>query len=144
MNKLRVIIADDERPAREFLKSVLRDFENVEIVGEAENGENAVRLYAETNPDVVVMDVSMPGIGGLAALERLLAGRTTIIIAHRLSSARRADRIVLLDGGKVAEQGSHDELLARRGTYARLWESHGTSVASLDPELLAAASGGRG
>lgn len=71
----------------------------------------------------------------------LLAGRTAIIIAHRLSSARRADRIVLLDGGRILEQGSHDELIARRGTYSRLWESFGAAPGILEPELLAAVSG---
>jgi ABC-type multidrug transport system fused ATPase/permease subunit len=55
-----------------------------------------------------------------AALDQATAGRTTLVIAHRLSTIRHADRIVVLDGGRVAEIGSHDELLAAGGTYARL------------------------
>lgn len=74
-------------------------------------------------------------------VEEILAGKTTILIAHRLSSARRADRIVLLDGGVVVEQGSHAELLARGGRYARLWESHGSAAGALEPDVFAAAAG---
>jgi subfamily B ATP-binding cassette protein MsbA len=58
-----------------------------------------------------------------SALDRLLPGRTTLIVAHRLSTIRRANKIFYIEGGRVAETGSHDDLLAKGGRYAALYEA---------------------
>ena len=57
-----------------------------------------------------------------AATEELTKGRTSVLVAHRLSTIRDADRILCLDAGEIVEQGSHDELLAAKGAYHRLFE----------------------
>jgi len=54
-------------------------------------------------------------------IERLMAGRTVVMVAHRMRTVRRADRIVFLDGGRIVEEGGHDELLHRGGRYADFW-----------------------
>src|SRR5690606_717571 len=57
-----------------------------------------------------------------ASLERLMKGRTTLVIAHRLSTVQKADKIVVLDAGRIVEQGRHEELLERGGLYAALYQ----------------------
>jgi subfamily B ATP-binding cassette protein MsbA len=65
------------------------------------------------------------------ALERLMENRTTVVIAHRLSTVRRADRIIVIVDGRIAEQGTHDQLLAQGGEYSRLHELQFLSSAEL-------------
>ncbi|NQD38237.1 ABC transporter ATP-binding protein [Permianibacter sp. IMCC34836] len=79
------------------------------------------------NPPVLVLDEATSAVDNEteAAIQRSLdvvsKGRTTIVIAHRLSTVRQADRIYLLEQGRIVEAGSHDELLAHNGGYAALW-----------------------
>ena len=58
-----------------------------------------------------------------AAFGRMMKGRTSFVIAHRLSTIRQADKIIVMDQGHVVEHGTHEELLARKGAYAKLYDS---------------------
>lgn len=62
------------------------------------------------------------------ALDNLVRGRTTIAIAHRLSTLRKADRLVVMDRGRIVEIGQHEELIERRGAYFRLYEAQARQV----------------
>jgi ATP-binding cassette subfamily B protein len=81
------------------------------------------------DPAILLLDeaTSNLDLGTEAKVNRAMGvvstGRTTILIAHRLQTARRADRILVLDAGQVVESGSHDELVAADGRYARMWEA---------------------
>jgi two-component system LytT family response regulator len=78
--KLRVVIADDERPARSFLAAMLRNFEDVEIVGEATDGAEAVEMIEREKPELALLDLQMPELDGLGVV-RLLRKTSTPLVA---------------------------------------------------------------
>ena len=91
---------------------------------------------AVVRPDVLILDEATSSVDALTevriskALSKLALGRTTVSIAHRLSTAARAERVILLEQGKILEDGSHRQLLAANGRYAKQYETWVTSTQS--------------
>ncbi len=87
----------------------------------------AITRMVLTNPSVVILDEATSALdttteGNIhSALQQFLAGRTTIIIAHRLSAVKQADRVLVFEDGRIVEQGRHDELIANNGLYSSLY-----------------------
>ncbi|SFR10775.1 ATP-binding cassette, subfamily B [Lentzea waywayandensis] len=88
------------------------------------------------NPDLLLLDEATAALDPatesavLAASDHLAGARTTFVVAHRLATAAKADRIVVLAGGRIIEQGTHADLLTANGTYARLWRHGDTPEAA--------------
>ncbi|MGH8727289.1 MAG: response regulator [Burkholderiales bacterium] len=86
MSPTRVMLVDDHAVVRMGFRLLLQNTSDIEVIAEAESGEEACKLYAEKRPDVVVMDLSMPGIGGMEALNRIRAknpdARILVLSAH--------------------------------------------------------------
>jgi len=91
---------------------------------------------AVVRPDVLILDEATSSVDASTevrisrALRKLALGRTTVSIAHRLSTAARAERVILLENGRIIEDGSHDQLIAKNGRYARQYESWVSSTQS--------------
>ncbi|MEB3326730.1 MAG: ABC transporter ATP-binding protein [Synechococcus sp.] len=115
-----------------FIEALPRGFDT--LVGERgqrlSGGQRQLIALARAilrNPPVLILDEATAAVDNETeaaiqrSLETITAGRTTLVIAHRLSTVRHADRIVVMDRGRIIESGHHEQLIARSGAYANLW-----------------------
>jgi len=118
---VRVVVVDDQRPFRVAAAAVLRRTPGFELVGEAATGEEALTLADELQPDLVLMDINMPGIGAIAATRALaLAGREGGPVVFLCSTYERNDLSVDAQDSGAAAYLDKDELAG--DLIARLWE----------------------
>lgn len=91
MSKLRVLVVDDSRMARSLLRAILEDTPDIEVVGEAEDGRQALELASQLRPDLITMDLEMPVMDGLQAIEEIMCTRAVpILVLSSVSDAQRA------------------------------------------------------
>ena len=135
----QIIAAARAAHAHEFILRLAQGYDS--MVGERGQGLSggerqriSIARALLIDPRILIMDEATSSVDSETekeiqkALDNLVQGRTTIAIAHRLSTLHRADRLVVMDRGVVVEQGSHDELMAREGAYFRLYEAQARNV----------------
>ena len=108
-DRIRVLVCDDVGMLRELIRYELEEDEGVVVVGEAENGLDGVRLVEELHPDVVVLDLAMPGIDGLEAISLMRAAEPPpIILVHSgFDAATMRERVLALGAERYLEKGGN-------------------------------------
>jgi DNA-binding NarL/FixJ family response regulator len=148
MSKLRVLLADDHRMVREGLSGLIANEADMEVVGEAANGADALQQAVELRPDVVVMDIAMPGLNGLEATRRIKQAAPEIkVIALTVYEHQTYVRELLgagADGYLLKRAAAHELIASLRAVRAGAVPIDPRVLAKLLPEAAAGAGKGAG
>jgi DNA-binding NarL/FixJ family response regulator len=108
-DRIRVLVCDDVAMLRELIRYELEEDEGVVVVGEADNGLDSVRLAEELSPDVVVLDLAMPGIDGLEAITRMrvLPDPPIILVHSGFDADTMRERVLALGAERYLEKGGN-------------------------------------
>ncbi|MBS4095306.1 MAG: chemotaxis-specific protein-glutamate methyltransferase CheB [Sulfuricella sp.] len=113
MEKIRVVLTDDSGVARSLLRSFLESDADIEVVGEAHNGEEAVRLARELRPNLITMDLEMPVMGGMQAIEEIMASKAVpILVVSSVADAQNAYEAVARGALEVIAKPEYDQDIA--------------------------------
>jgi len=127
----RILLADDHEFVRKGLRTVIQDRDDWEICGEAENGREAVAMAAELEPDIVVLDISMPELNGLDAARQILSEHPdTGVLIDEVSEGTSADHAGL-QGGDVILQWGDTEITGMRALFESLQKHEPGDVVQL-------------
>jgi subfamily B ATP-binding cassette protein MsbA len=143
-SRAEIVAAARRAHAHEFVEQLAQGYDTL-------IGDNGVRLSGGQrqrlaiarallkDPPILILDEATSALDSESerlvqeAMEELMVGRTVFVIAHRLSTVQRADRIIVLDGGRIVESGTHAELLQRGGIYRRLYDLQFADTADAQP-----------
>ena len=121
MSQVNVMLVDDHAVVRMGFKMLLESASDIKVVAEAENGEHAIQSYVTHRPDVVVMDITMPGIGGMEAIERILAkdSAAKILVLSAHEDSVHPKRVLNLGAmGYLTKRSAAEELIKAIRTIA--------------------------
>lgn len=130
----QIELASRKAHAEEFIKELKEGLDTlvgergVKLSGGQRQRIAIARVMLENSP-ILILDDATSSLDSISenliqkAFDEAMKNRTTIVIAHRLSTIKKMDRIIVLDKGKVVEDGSHENLLAKKGYYTKLWDA---------------------
>jgi two-component system invasion response regulator UvrY len=114
LNQIKILLVDDHAVVRMGFKMLIEAESDIKVIGEAESGEVAVKLFQELKPDIIVMDITMPGIGGLEAIDRIMAKdkNTKILVLSAHEDSVHPKRVLNAGAmGYLTKRSAAEELI---------------------------------